>query len=518
MVLFPEHPFRKEIYAWLSKHGELFQSPIPSDWKLLRELTQKQFRAIHGSGLIQLDDFDKTDRLWVLCEILHWISPSLAITLGVNFVLFAGAVYFLGTERHRQLLTKFLQGDICGCFAMTEIGHGSNLKGLETTLTIQGDKILINTPNNNAIKCWIGGGTLADYAVVWGHLIDGEKKNHGLQAVIVPTKNTPGVVVKDMEAKMGLNGVDNCYIQFTQVEVPLENFLDRFGQIKDGKYTSQIKNPDQRFGRMLSALSLGRISIALGSYAILDKALHIALGYNLKRRQFSFDKKQEKRVIEYSTQAERFANIISTLEMGREGILYLIEKYRSQGVSKEVHGLSSLLKVWMSSQAVKSCSELRNMCGGHGYLFSNQLGLLQNDVHVYQTFEGENYVLIQQGVKWLLDTHRNTSKDLISLAIRLKTNKRGLTAAWLENLREIYLIGNNWIEKFLFDLMIRKNAQNVWSRIITSRISQKSVREDLYTKIIQDKEFEKYYERVSDLVWHLKTIPLFHYPNMIAKL
>lgn len=48
---------------------------------------------------------------------------------------------------------------LVGCFAMTELGHGSNVAGLETTSTFDSasDQFIINTPTITGTKWWIGG-------------------------------------------------------------------------------------------------------------------------------------------------------------------------------------------------------------------------------------------------------------------------------------------------------------------------------------------------------------------------
>ena len=67
-------------------------------------------------------------------ETLAFHDISLVIKLGVQFGLFAGSIQRLGTEYHHQkYLPDAASATLMGCFAMTEIGHGSNVQGLETT-------------------------------------------------------------------------------------------------------------------------------------------------------------------------------------------------------------------------------------------------------------------------------------------------------------------------------------------------------------------------------------------------
>jgi hypothetical protein len=46
-----------------------------------------------------------------------------------------------------------------GCYGMTELGHGSNVMGIETTAEYDPSTqvFVINTPNDDASKYWIGG-------------------------------------------------------------------------------------------------------------------------------------------------------------------------------------------------------------------------------------------------------------------------------------------------------------------------------------------------------------------------
>src|SRR5215217_7088938 len=191
-------------------------------------------------------------------ETLGFGDLSILVKVGVQFGLFGGAILQLGTKPHHDAyLVGLVKGEILGCFAMTETGHGSNVQALGTTATYDAatQEFVIQTETPAATKDYIGNAAEhAQLAVVFAQLIVGEE-GHGVHALLVPLRDggtvLPGVTITDDGPKMGLNGVDNGRIRFDAVRVPRDALLDQFAQVTEkGEYLSEIENPDRRFFTM----------------------------------------------------------------------------------------------------------------------------------------------------------------------------------------------------------------------------------------------------------------------------
>lgn len=194
-----------------------------------------------------------------------------------------GAIQNLGTEYHHE---KFLENmwtmRTSGCFALTELGHGSNVRGLETTAHYDAStqEFIINTPTETAQKYLIGNGTTADHAVVFAQLfIDGASR--GVHAFVVPIRDgaggpiLPGRRVASCGHKMGLLGVNNGRLWFDKVRIPRQNLLNRFADVTpEGEYESPIPSDDMRFAFSMGELVAGRVNMTGGANNI-SKVHHL---------------------------------------------------------------------------------------------------------------------------------------------------------------------------------------------------------------------------------------------------
>ena len=190
-------------------------------------------------------------------ETLAYGDLSVLVKVGVQFGLFGGAILQLGTNSHHDAyLAKLITGELMGCFAMTESGHGSNVQRLGTVATFDKEtgEFVITTPKDTSLqasarKDYIGNAALhAELAVVFAqlHLGEDDEESQGVHALVVPIRANgevvEGVRLEDCGAKMGLNGVDNGRIWFDGVRIPRTNLLNRFADVTpEGAYESPIE-------------------------------------------------------------------------------------------------------------------------------------------------------------------------------------------------------------------------------------------------------------------------------------
>ncbi len=356
-------------------------------------------------------------------ETLAFFDLSLAVKFGVQFGLFGGSVHRLGTERHHERYLRDI-GTLAlpGCFAMTETGHGSNVRDLETVARLDRatDEWVIHTPSKQARKDYIGNAAQhGRLATVFAQLQLDEER-HGVHAFLVPLRSEngeplPGIHIEDCGHKLGLNGVDNGRIRFDGVRVPRENLLNRFADVsRDGEYTSEILDPSRRFFTMLGTLVGGRISIAAAALSAAKSGLTIAVRYALRRRQFGRPGEPEQPLLDYLTHQRRLMPRLAAAYAFDFAVKYVSNRFlhRTEDDQREVEALVAGVKALSTWQTVETLQVGREACGGRGYLSENRFADLKADTDVFTTFEGDNTLLLQLVAKGLLTEYSHQFGEL----------------------------------------------------------------------------------------------------------
>ena len=203
-------------------------------------------------------------------ETLAFGDLSVLVKVGVQFGLFGGAILQLGTERHHAAyLPDLITGELMGCFAMTETGHGSNVQALGTVATYDAEtrEFVITTTEPTTPTRTTSATPRRTPSWRWSSpssrwRASGTACTPSWCRSATTAQPRRGVRIEDDGPKMGLNGVDNGRLWFDGVRVPREALLNRFADVTaDGVYASAIDNPNRRFFTMLGTLVQGRVCV-----------------------------------------------------------------------------------------------------------------------------------------------------------------------------------------------------------------------------------------------------------------
>ncbi|KAJ2827582.1 hypothetical protein FBU31_003130, partial [Coemansia sp. 'formosensis'] len=338
---------------------------------------------------------------------------------GLHRAMFIPTLQNQATEEQQELFLKpALEYKILGCYAQTEIGHGSNVQGLETTCTYvpETDEFEVHSPSVRACKWWIGSlGVTATHAMVMAQLIVGGR-SHGPCPVVVPIRSTldhqalAGVTVGDLGPKFGFNTMDNGFLLLNRVRVPRINLLQRYIMVSRDGTVSRPANVDPKvaYGTMVYV----RTQIVRNMSQVLAKATTIAVRYTSLRRQFkSSAEALESPVLDYSMVQYRLMPLVAQnyamLAVSQAFVAHYQECMAELNAGnfaplKELHATACGLKRWTSDRAVAGIDTCRHVCGGHG--FSQFSGLNEFYANSYPNiiWEGDNYVLSQQTARYLV--------------------------------------------------------------------------------------------------------------------
>ncbi|KAG0340387.1 hypothetical protein BG004_006422 [Podila humilis] len=412
-----------EDQRWRNWAFDQFKQPLfKYKYNITKEeavkLNQDRFRYLSENGFRQRwAEPSNPAKFDGIQEALSYYDNALNTMGGAHIGLYYGSIRELGSE---ELKDKYLPladtFELPGCFALTELGHGSNPRGIETEAhwDVKQGCYILNTPKTTAQKYWIGGAAeTAIMSVVWAQLYAPHSKDstkwehHGIHAFLVPLRDRatrailPGITIRNCGNKSGLNGMDNGRIWFDKVKVPQNMCLDKYGSMnEEGVYESMFQNKDQRFGGQLVNLSDGRVGLAISSVNMAKTALTIAIRYGQTRRQFGAREvgQEETLIMDYNLHQRRLYPLLAgtyAKHFASRAISKMkdAEKTGMKDV-KQFHVISSGLKSLHTWHLLNTLQATREACGGQGLKSSNRIGHMKADCDVMATYEGDNQVML----------------------------------------------------------------------------------------------------------------------------
>jgi len=268
-------------------------------------------------------------------------------------------------EQKAMYLPDLATGARRSGLGLTEPGAGTDLQGISTTATLDGDHYIVR-----GSKTWITNARYADPLPVLVKTDPKADPRHKGMSVLLIDAGTPGFTIGKDIPKMGYKGPESCEVILDEVRVPVENLL---GGV-EGRGMQQV----------LSALETGRLNIAARSVGIAARAYEEAVKYAKSRMAFG------KSISEFQAIQLKIADMATDLQAARL-LTYWAASEADQG--KRVDLQTAQAKVFASEVAIQNSLRAMQVHGGYGYSTEYEIERLYRDAPLMSIGEGTNDIM-----------------------------------------------------------------------------------------------------------------------------
>lgn len=352
--------------------------------------------------------------------------------LRIHFVMSLNFIKNNASEEQQRMWLGMVHDASCWvAYAQTELGHGSNLRGLETTATFDADsdEFVIDSPTLTSMKFWPSGMYACTHGIVFAQLmISG--KNHGVHGFWMQFRDDqghlmPGVEVGEMGPKIHSSNTNIGYARFDHVRVPRSHMFSKFQQVtREGQYIAPPRLLS-KFGS-ITMMNTRMLFIASSGFD-LAKAACIAVRYSCVRTQGFKDSTVadplgagigEHAIIEYQMQQYRLFKCLAYAYMiylnSVDFMVYVMQvqsdiagddderRNRASEELQELHATLSGIKALGTVLCGDGAEDCRRACGGQGYLKSSGVAGIVTSFSIYVTGEGEQVILSLQTARFLI--------------------------------------------------------------------------------------------------------------------
>ncbi|WP_135451841.1 acyl-CoA dehydrogenase family protein [Mycobacterium sp. DL99] len=279
-------------------------------------------------------------------------------------------------------------------FLLTEPDVGSDPARLHATATPDGDDYLLN-----GVKLWTTNGVIADLLVVMAQVPPSDGHRGGITAFVVEA-DTPGIVVTNRNAFMGLRGIENGLTKLTDVRVPAANRIGREGE---------------GLKIALTTLNVGRLSLPAVCTGSAKWSLKIAREWSKERVQWG------RPVGEHDAVAGKVA-FIAASAYGIESMVELAGELADAGRT-DIRIEAALAKLYGSEMAWLIADELVQIRGGRGFETAESLAArgergvpveqVLRDMRINRIFEGSTEIMHLMLAREAVDAHLSVAGDII---------------------------------------------------------------------------------------------------------
>lgn len=294
-------------------------------------------------------------------------SAAVGVSLITTFQAQSLLNLFGSESLKRRYLPRFCDG-MLGSYALTEANHGSDIRTLDTTAVLHGDRWRLDGE-----KSFITSASAAEFFVVLAQTAS------GVSTFALP-RDTPGVSLYkgSNSATFGLRNGPHLNMRLDHVGIPLDHLIGI-----EGKGVRQA----------VTTLDYSRTLAAAISIGIARAAFDASLEYT--RQRVAFDRK----VLDFQGIQWYFAEMLAEIDAAR---LLVYRAARALDDHDDIDRYSSAAKLVASELATKVASQAVQVCGAYGVQETTPFGRYLRDAKAYEIAGGSKEVLKNTIAKYLL--------------------------------------------------------------------------------------------------------------------
>jgi long-chain-acyl-CoA dehydrogenase len=365
----PDHEaFREVVQAFVKREVV----PNAERWEQERSVDRQTWLAAGKQAIIGLsvpeeyggggtDDFRY--RCVVAEELAKVCATSLSSGFGLQDDIAIPYLVDLGTpEQKARWLPPMAAGEWIGAIAMTEPGAGSDLQGIRTTATRDGDHWLLN-----GAKTFITNGINSDLVIVVART-DPDAGSRGISLLVVE-RDMPGFTRGRKLDKIGLHAQDTAELFFDEVRVPAANLLG---------------NEGGGFVHLMERLPRERMSIAIMALASLRAALDWTVSYTTQRTAFG------QPVAAFQNTGFELATAVTEVDV--------LEAYLDKAVLELNAGTLTAVdaakaKLWATDVQHRVLDRCLQLFGGYGFMAEYPIARAYADARVQTIYGGTSEIM-----------------------------------------------------------------------------------------------------------------------------
>src|ERR1700675_2418904 len=304
-------------------------------------------------------------------EEMSRVDASAGVVVDVQNTLVNNALLRWGTEEQKKRYLPRMAADLCGAYALSEAGSGSDAFALQTKAELKGNDFVLN-----GRKLWITNAKEAGLFVLFA-TVDPAAGYKGITAFLIE-KTFPGFTVGKKEDKLGIRASSTCELILEDCHVPKSNVL---GEVGKG------------YKIAIETLNEGRIGIGAQMAGVARGAWEYACKYAQERKQFG------KTIADFQGIQFQIAQMATEIEAARL-MVYNAARMKDAGMNfvKE----AAMTKLFASQVAERVTSLAIEIYGGYGFTKDYPVEKYWRDAKIGKIYEGTSNMQLATIAKLLL--------------------------------------------------------------------------------------------------------------------